>query len=267
MAFAGQEFAWRLYRYGVASGWASLSHVNDASFAASLLFHPLGYWESAELALLMREFRPAPGERILDVGSPKLLALYMAEKLGAIVDAMDDRADRVKQFTRLAQLRNVPRARLRLERAAGDRLPFDDSSFSKVYCMGKIDPRDTDAGRVLLREIRRVLIAGGRCCVSVPFALGGAPDMSDFSEESIRSSLVAGTGFLVDSIICLAESFHSRSRRGLDELLHPSLGPLLPALSGIFHVERPLTAVPLPRAHRALVLLRKPYPADGEVTA
>jgi SAM-dependent methyltransferase len=251
----------------VASGWASLSHVTDASFAAALLCHPIGYWESAELALLVRELRPAPGERILDVGSPKLLALYMAEKLGASVDAADERADLVERFARLGQLRKISNERLRLEVTAGDRLPYDDSSFSKAYCMGRIDPQNAGAGSNLLREIRRVLIAGGRCCVSVPFALGGSPDSSDFSEESISSLLVHSTGFVVDRIICLAELFHPRSRQGLDAYLHPSLGALLPALSGIFHVERPLTPVPLPRPHRALVMLRKPYPGDGEVTA
>jgi ubiquinone/menaquinone biosynthesis C-methylase UbiE len=267
MAFAGQGFAWHLYRYGVASGWASLAQVTDASFAAGLLFHPIGYWESAELPLLVREFRPAPGERILDVGSPKLLALYLAEKCGARVEAADERADRIVKFARLGHLRKVPDERLRLEVAAGERLPYEDNSFAKAYCMGRIDPQNAGAGSRLLREIRRVLIAGGRCCVSVPFALGGSPDMSDFSEESIRSSLVRETGFVVDKIICVAESFHSRGRRGLEEYLHPLLGAIFPALSGIFHVERPLTPVPLPRPRRALVLLRKPCPGDREVAA
>jgi SAM-dependent methyltransferase len=266
MAFAGQEFAWRLYRYGVASGWASLSHVTDASFAAGLLLHPIGYWESAELPLLFRELRPAPGERILDVGSPKLLALYLAEKLGALVDAADEHADLVEKFSRLGALRRVDEGHFRLEVSAGTRLPYEDSSFSKAYCMGRIDSSDAGNGSMLLREIRRVLIAGGRCCVSVPFALASAPGSQDFSEESIRSLLVRGTGLVIDKIICVAEAFHSRRRRGLEEYLHPLLGALLPALSGIFHVERPLTPVPLPRPHRALVILRKPHPGDGEVT-
>jgi SAM-dependent methyltransferase len=267
MAFAGQEFAWRLYRYGVASGWASLSHVADASFAARLLCHPVGYWESVELSLLVRELRPAPGERVLDIGSPKLLAVYLAEKLGASVSGADDRTSDVEHFARLGRLRKVSEDSLKLEIAPGVRLPFDAGSFSKAYCMGKIDPRDMEGGGNLLKEIQRVLVEGGRCCISVPFALGGSPDGSAFSEEIIRTALVRGSGLVIDRIICVAETFHAAGRRGLDEYLHPCLGALLPALSGIFHVERSLAPAPLPRPHRAVILLRKPLAGDGEVMA
>jgi SAM-dependent methyltransferase len=265
MAFSGQEFAWRLYRYGVASGVASLSRVTEAKFAAGLLLHPVGYWESVELPLMMRELLPAPGERILDVGGPKLMALYLAEKLGARVDATEVREAQVRNFTRLRELRHVPGDRLHITIASGEGLPYDDELFSKAYCMDVITPREAGAGLAVLRELCRVLLPGGRCSVTIPFNAVGRSGDAGFSEDSMRALLIEGSGLVVDKVLYLGEALLNRSRQGLAEYLHPLMGALLPALSGIVHVEGPLSSTLVKRPRRAFLLLRKPVKGDAEV--
>ena len=53
------------------------------------MFQPVAYWRSIEYRLVCNAAHFQASDRILDVGSPKLLSLYLADQVGAEVFATD----------------------------------------------------------------------------------------------------------------------------------------------------------------------------------
>src|ERR1041385_157516 len=129
---------------------------------------PVNYWRSLEYRLALEECRFTPGERVLDVGSPKLLALWVAERLGARVVATDIEPYFIEEYELLRSLRRVPADRLELGVEDGRGLSFADASFDKVYSLSVLEHIPDDGDGVCVRELARVLAPGGRCVLTVP---------------------------------------------------------------------------------------------------
>lgn len=106
------------------------------------------------------------GDHILDIGSPKLLAVALADA-GAEVTSIDLHEPEVIQWRKLTGKRD----RLRFEVADARRLPFADETFDHGYSVSVIEHIDTDDGdRVVLAEIARCVRPGGLIALTVPFA-------------------------------------------------------------------------------------------------
>jgi SAM-dependent methyltransferase len=117
-----------------------------------------------------RQTTPHP-LRILDVGSPKLMGLYLAHTTSATVLLTDITALNVDEYRVMWSAlgrRAAGRALFALEDARS--LPFRAGEFDVVYAMSVIEHIEGDAGdRQAIRELIRVLKPGGLLLVSVPF--------------------------------------------------------------------------------------------------
>src|SRR5260370_7890267 len=75
-----------LFGYGFGLGKDFLLH-GKIRRAVPYLVKPVNYWRTAEYRAVLREAAFAKGDRVLDVASPKLLSIYLAEQIGAAVTA------------------------------------------------------------------------------------------------------------------------------------------------------------------------------------
>ena len=120
-----------LYRYGLSLGTTLLRH-GHARHALPWLLRPVNYWRAAEYHAVWDEAGFGKDDRILDVGSPKLLSLYLAERLGAEVWATDIEPYFLEKLALAKQLRGLGDDRLHLAVEDGRKLSFKGDSFSRV---------------------------------------------------------------------------------------------------------------------------------------
>ena len=146
---------------------------------------PLDVDRVAELPWAGGQMLKAGAEQILDLASPKLLALWLAEKTGAEVVATDVWSDEVETWRRLT--RGVdPRGRrfgrLRLETADGTALPYSSQQFDAAYSVSVIEHIPGDGDRRAMEELERVLRPGATLALTFPFG-------ERFREEFVHHGL------------------------------------------------------------------------------
>jgi SAM-dependent methyltransferase len=269
----------RLQAYGVGLGLRLLRR-RRLGRGLRYLVVPVNYWRSIEYRLALEEARITPGDRVLDVGSPKLLSLWVADRLGARVVATDIEPYFLAEYELLRQIRRVPPERLRLAVEDGRRLSFADASFDKVYSLSVLEHIPDGGDAECVRELARVLAPGGRCVITVPFWPTSRVDWRDpdfywsgasvddasgrvfyqrrYSAADLQERLAGPSGLRLARLAFVGDRVSRRGDREVCELLPPPTGPLQPALA------RLLTTAPASdwRALRkplcALVVLEKP---------
>jgi SAM-dependent methyltransferase len=157
-----------MYSYGLKVGAQLLTH-GDLNQAARRLLVPVNFWRAVEFDLVLKEARFQPTDRVLDIGSPKLISLYIAKKLGAEVYATDIDEYFVKTYTDLGAWEGLPRERFHVGVEDGRHLSFADASFDKVFSISVIEHIPATGDSECVREIARVLKPGGLCLITVPF--------------------------------------------------------------------------------------------------
>ncbi len=251
-----------LYAYGLRAG---LRLFADTRFKRGLryLVMPVPYWRSLEYRLVWNEADFQSEDRILDIGSPKLLSLYLAEKTGAEVFATDIEDYFLDEYGFLRDARKISPQTLHLEVEDGRRLSFPDNSFTKVYSISVIEHIPEEGDMECLREIGRVLRPGGQCLITVPYwptskeeyrppnfywagASTSTPDGQVFyqrrySEEDLYARLIKPSGLAVRKIAYVGEHVLAHSRREFCEFLIAPTGPIHPLLSRLVHT-RPVTS-------------------------
>jgi SAM-dependent methyltransferase len=270
----------RLQRFGMGVGARLLAHghVRDA---LPYLIKPVNYWRAIEYLMVLEHGRFAAGQRVLDIGSPKLLALYLAETIGASVDATDIDAYFIPRYERVRGLERIPSDRLQLRVEDGRALSYAANSFDRVYSISVVEHIPDDGDSACLAEIARVLKPGGRAVLTVPFhpesrvdfvasaglywsahSTAAANDQvfyqRRYNAEQLRTRLVEPSGLRVVTTQFVGDTVLTSSPKELYDYLPAVSGPVQPLLSSLMH-EGPTTdwrtlAKPL----CALVVLEKP---------
>jgi SAM-dependent methyltransferase len=115
-----------------------------------------------ELPWTRRELAARSGDRVLDLASPKLLAVVLAGE-GAEVTSVDQFDAEIEAWRKLAP-------EVRFEVADGRALPFEDASFDHAYSVSVLEHIPEGGDAVALRGLARVVKPGGRVVVTLPFA-------------------------------------------------------------------------------------------------
>jgi len=118
-----------------------------------------------ELPYTIAHLRASPGERVLDLASPKLAAVALARS-GVDVTSADLFDAEVRTWSDLAG--DVPG--LRFEVADGRALPYEDASFDHAYSVSVLDHVPGDGDLDALGELARVVKPGGHVVVTLPFS-------------------------------------------------------------------------------------------------
>lgn len=268
-----------LYGYGMKLG-AKLLARGRITRGLRYAIIPVNYWRAAEYRLVYRAGEFSAADRVLDIGSPKLLSLYLAKHAGAEVFATDIEPYFIKEYALLRALEGVPPARYHPQVEDGRALSFPDGAFSRVFAISVVEHIPDDGDSACLREMGRVLAPGGRCLLTVPFApesreeykgagtfywsgssaptdRGGVFYQRRYSEEDLHARLVAPSGLRLRELRYVGERVLARSRHELCEYLPPYLGPLHPLASRLFLTRPAASWRGLAKPLCALVVLER----------
>jgi SAM-dependent methyltransferase len=174
-----------LIRYSAGLGLRALLRRDARRAGAWRIWMPLDVDRVAELPWAAEQMLDTGASRILDLASPKLLALWLAENSGAQIVATDVWDAEVTSWRRLASAAD-PRGRrfasLRLEVADGTALPYRAGEFDAAYSVSAIEHIPRDGDRLAMAELARVLRPGGTLALTFPFR-------ELFEEEFVRHDL------------------------------------------------------------------------------
>jgi SAM-dependent methyltransferase len=272
-----------LYTYGLEVG-AKLLSRGMVKPALRHIVIPVSYWRSTEFGLTMRygDFRPT--DTILDIGSPKLLSLYLAKTLGADVYSTDIDDYFFTEYQTLRQLERLSANRYHIGVEDGRKLGYDDAFFDKVFSVSVVEHIPDHGDSECLREIARVLKPGGRCMLTVPFsaepkdqyrkgadfywssALSGTEDGSVFfqrrySEAALHERLINPSGLQLKQLLYVGERVFTQSDREFFEhlppLAHPLIGPVQAPLARVLQTQPTPSWRSLKKPLCAFVMLEK----------
>jgi SAM-dependent methyltransferase len=153
----------RLYRLSLALGARYLARHGYLREAVVRLVVPMDPSRYLELPWAWRQLDPRPGSSVLDLASPKLLALALA-RTGVHVTSVDALPREIETWRRLAE----EEPNLSFEVADGRALPYPEASFDHAYSISVLE--HVDGPEQALRELARVLRTGGRLVITLPHA-------------------------------------------------------------------------------------------------
>jgi len=155
-----------LYRTSLGLGLGHLRRHGYAREAVIRLVVPLDPSRYLELPWALERLDVRPGESVLDLASPKLLAVTLARK-GALVTTVDQLESEIEVWRRLAEREPG----LRFLVGDGRALPFADASFDHATSISVLEHVAGNGGDVAaLAELARCIRPGGRAVITLPFA-------------------------------------------------------------------------------------------------
>ncbi|HXG75213.1 MAG TPA: class I SAM-dependent methyltransferase [Gaiellaceae bacterium] len=156
---------WRLYATSVGLGLRHLTrhgYLREAVVRTVIPLDPVRY---VELPWALRALAAVPGERVLDLASPKLLAVALARS-GVHVTSVDELPPEIEAWRRLTR----GERNLELVVADGRALPFADASFDHATSISVLEHVADDGDATALGELARCVRPGGRIAITLPFA-------------------------------------------------------------------------------------------------
>lgn len=222
------------------------------------LFQPVSYWRTIEYQLVWHAAGFRSADRVLDIGSPKLLSLYLSQWVGCEVFATDIQTYFVDEHRFLRHTRRIPDTRLHIDVQDGRRLTYPDNFFTKAYSISVIEHIPGSGDTDCMKEISRVLAPGGQCFITVPFwptsrEVHREPDFywasssvsttpgrvfyeRHYSEPDLYARLVNPSGLRLQALEYIGERILPRSQRELSDFI-AVIGPLESLISRWTHVR------------------------------
>jgi SAM-dependent methyltransferase len=219
----------RYYSFGLRAGLANL-FTNGLTLGlrktAGKIAQPINaasrfpeyFWFERAIRRALTDLPSARRISVLDVGSPKLIGLYLAHTTQADLTLSDITALNVDEYRAMWRaLRPTARGSAQFVLQDARRLGFRAGQFDVVYAMSVIEHITGDAGdATALAEMIRVLRPGGLLVVSVPLGeryeeqhrvgfAGAARETGDrevyffqriYDAQAVRTRLLAATGDL-----------------------------------------------------------------------
>ena len=267
-----------LYGYGLRLG-VELLLKGRYKESVRYLVIPVNYWRNLEYELVYREGRFQSGEKVLDIGSPKLLSLYLAEVIGARVSSTDIEAYFVNEYRLIREMRGIPSDMLHIKVEDGRNLSFGNGSFDKVYSLSVVEHIPDNGDTECLKEIGRVLSQDGRCVITVPFAPKSEVEYRDpkfywarpsvpsrngkvfyqrrYSEEDLYSRLIGPSRLNLVKLGYFGEKVNIGPGREVSQFLPRPTGPIQPILSKLLHTKVAASWKDLRKPLGALIVLGK----------
>jgi SAM-dependent methyltransferase len=160
---------WDLHLFGLWLGARTLPSSPIAGLKSLAL--PVEYIRCVETRYVLQHLDIRPDQRVLDIGSPKLLSLFLAARLHAEVhatDLVDYFRDTYTRYSRVALGADQRRFRVRQEDAR--HLSYAQGHFDGVFSISAIEHIPDEGDSVAIQEIARVLAPGGTACLTVPWS-------------------------------------------------------------------------------------------------
>jgi SAM-dependent methyltransferase len=133
---------------------------------------PIWYSRCIEIPVALNSLAISAGQKILDVGSPKMASLYVAAVKNCTVYATDVLPDFIRDWNYSRAILCDPDLDLRYIAEAQDarKLPYEDAAFDSIFSISVLEHIPDDGDRVAMGELSRVLKPGGKLAITVPIA-------------------------------------------------------------------------------------------------
>jgi len=268
-----------LYLYGVKLGIESIVRGRLTREAVKNVIVPENYWRTLENRLTFEELGATAADRVLDVGSPKLLSLFLADRVGAEVYSTDIERYFLEPYASFRRMRNIPESRFHVMEADGRKLPFPDEHFSRVYSISVLEHIPGEGDSECMREIARTMRPGAVCVLTVPFAPEGRSEYRDadafywagsaggtsgkvfyqrrYSEVDLVTRLIVPSGLRHCKTRYLGDRVSPGGGKEIAEYFPPYTGPVHPLVSKIFHAAPSASWREMKKPLGALLVLRK----------
>lgn len=131
---------------------------------------PIDYVRIVEIPLSLSLIDLLPGDKALDVSSPKIISLYLA-KLGGIINVIDMLDNEIEFFKFHAKKDKIIANRINAMVGDVRDLKFHDEEFDVIYSISVLEHIFPKKGgdSVAIKEMARVLKPGGRIVFTVPY--------------------------------------------------------------------------------------------------
>ena len=269
-----------LYTYGLRLGVRSLLRGHITKKTAALLIMPVNYWRIVEYSLAFRELQPKSDDVILDIGSPKLFSLYLAERFGLEIHPTDIEDYFIKEYEfHKSLLPAQAQSNVHPSVQDGRKLNLADNTFTKVYSISVIEHIPDNGDSQCVQEIARVLRPDGHCVITIPFAPEGYEEYTNddfywagsskkgegkkvffqrrYSERDIHERLVKPSGMKLSKLEYVGENILTESKKEFSSLLPFALGPFHPMFAKMFLTKPTTDYHQLKKPLCALVVLHK----------
>lgn len=167
-----------MFIFGISIGIKSVFNGNVVNGFKRILY-PVGYWRYPIYTIMKKVLNSTKKLSVLDIGSPKIFALYFAIKRGYHVYATDLQDEQIFSvwhkyysdfFSKKSSKEN---GLLTTEFQDARKLKYPDEYFDIVYSISVLEhiPENGDTDAMI--EIARVLKPGGTAIIEVPYAEKG----------------------------------------------------------------------------------------------
>lgn len=247
-----------LYFYGLKLGFKLLLKLKIKP-ALHYLIVPVNYWRYLEYKLVCKSADFNYNDKILDIGSPKLLSIYLSKVIGADVYATDIEDYFIEELSYIKKIENIQNERLHLQVEDGRDLHFENDTFSKEYSISVLEHIPNDGDIQCARELGRVLDHKGRCYITVPFSMFRKVQYKDdnfywaksskkepdgrlfyqrfYSEADLYDRIITPSNLKLISILYVGERFLKKSKKEIWDYIPNISGPIQPILSLLFHTK------------------------------
>jgi len=287
-----------LYFYGLGLGLESIARGRFSRESLKNVIVPENYWRSLENRLTYGELNASSADTVLDLGSPKLLSLFLADRVKADVYSTDIEGYFLRDYTAFGHQKGVPESRFHVLEADGRKLPFPDNHFTRTYSISVLEHIPGDGDRECAREIGRTLKSGGICVITVPFspvsseeyrkpaafywsgksvkepasdstdALGGESKSGAelprvfyqrrYSERDLRDRIIDPSGLRLKKTRFMGDRVARMNGKEIAYYLPRLAGPLHPILSRMFHATPSESWREMKNPLGAMLVLEKP---------
>ncbi|UCH88155.1 MAG: class I SAM-dependent methyltransferase [Thermoplasmata archaeon] len=142
------------------------------------------YWRSLEEPLVINKLKLVPGDKILDIGSPKTPFLYLATIKQFTIygtDIQDRTKLLLKNINCLGLNEEYNKGRVKIEKQDARQLSYKDNEFDKIYSISCLEHIENNGDTQAMREIYRTLKKNGRVVITVPFKSEYQESFRDYS--------------------------------------------------------------------------------------
>jgi SAM-dependent methyltransferase len=162
---------WDCFRFAVKTGIKSLLCGHVLIGLKQLLF-PISYWRFPVFNITLKNIKREKPIKILDIGSPKLLSLYLAIQCGNMVYATDLQDQEIfsRFYKHFLDHKQTKKSQYVVEYQDARALTYPDEFFDVVYSLSVLEHIPDDGDKEAAREIGRVLKKRGKAIIEIPFA-------------------------------------------------------------------------------------------------
>ena len=152
-------------QYLMAQNWRGIKRI------AKNLISPCDMWRYIEFPFVLSHIETRKDKllNILDVGSPKFLSLYIAQKYNCNIIATDIVANVIEEVNWYKKA--ASRENLKGQIEDGTNLSFEDKTFSLIYSVSCVEHIGNDGDIRAIKEMARCLAPGGKLIITVPFVV------------------------------------------------------------------------------------------------